>query len=65
MDDEKELKKVLKNYQQVVNNSSKNVLEDLRDIVQNCKQNEYERVHFHFSGKIYIFWKSSIKTKRR
>ena len=50
MDDEKELKKVLTNYHKKVINSSKNVLEDLREIIQGCKQKEYERVHFHFSG---------------
>ena len=54
VNDEKELKEVLKNYQQVVINGSKNVLEDLREIVQGCKQKEYERIHFHFSGKIFI-----------
>ena len=50
--DEKELTEVLKSYQKKVINSSKNVLEDLREILQACKQKEYERIHFHFSGKI-------------
>ena len=65
MDDEKELRKVLNNYQQVVINGSKNVLEDLREIVQNCKRNEYERVHFHFSGKYTFFGNPLSKIKRR
>ena len=56
MDDEKELKKVLTNYHKKVINSSKNVLGDLREIIQGCKQKEYERIHFHFSGiSKYIF----------
>ena len=50
MDDEKELKEVLKKYKKVVINGSKNVLEDLREILQNFKQKEFERIHFHFSG---------------
>ena len=50
--DEKELTEVLKSYPKKVINSSKNVLEDLREILQDCKQKEYERIHFHFSGKI-------------
>ena len=51
--DEKELTEVLKYYQKKVINSSKNVLEDLKEILQTCKLKEYERIHFHFSGKIH------------
>ena len=61
VNDEKELKEVLKNYQQVVINGSKNVLEDLREIVHGCKQREYERIHFHFSGKIFRIVKPESK----
>ena len=50
--DEKELKKVLKKYKKVVINSSKNILEDVQEIVQANKQKGLERVHFHFSGRI-------------
>ena len=57
--DEKELTEVLKCYQKKVINSSKNVLEDLIEILQACKQEEYERIHFHFSGKIYGFIKET------
>ena len=52
LNDEKELKEVLKNYKQVVINSSKNILEDVQEIVQDNKQKGLERVHFHFSGNI-------------
>ena len=49
--DEKELTEVLKHYQKKVINSSKNVLEDLKEILHPFKQKEYERIHFHFSGR--------------
>ena len=48
--DEKELTKVLKNYQKQVIKNSKDVLKDLRIILHNCKEKEFERIHFHFSG---------------
>ena len=49
--DEKELKKVLKQYKKVVINSSKDILEDVQEIVQANKRKGLERVHFHFSGR--------------
>ena len=52
--DEKELKEVFKKYKKIVTNSSKNVLEDVQDIVQLTGQKELERVHFHFSGIGYF-----------
>ena len=54
MYDEKELTDVLKNYQQKVIKNSENVLEDLEKILQDCKQKEFERIHFHYSGRIYV-----------
>ena len=50
--DEDELTEVLQKYKKRVYNSSENVLEDLRKVIQGCRQKEFERVHFHFSGKI-------------
>ena len=51
--DEKELKEVLKMYKKVITKDSKNILEDVQDIVQDQvnKKKELERVHFHFSGR--------------
>ena len=49
--DEKEQTEVLKTYQQKVINSSKNILNDLKEIVEDCKQKKFERIHFHFSGE--------------
>ena len=51
-EDEKELTEVLKKYQKIVINSSKNILDDLKEILEDCKQKKFERIHFHFSGKI-------------
>ena len=58
--DEKELKEVLKNYQQKVINSSRNVLDDLKEISEDCKQKKFERIHFHFSGEQYSYKPSII-----
>lgn len=53
--DQKELTEILgKNYKKFVFNSSKNVLEDIKEIVEVTKQKELERVHFHFSGILHI-----------
>ena len=51
MDDKKELKEVLKRYKKRVITSSEDVLVDLRKLIEKFKQKEFERVHFHFSGK--------------
>ena len=51
--DEKELKVVLKKYQKTVVKNSEDVLTDLKKIVKDCKDKEFERIHFHFSGRIY------------
>ena len=53
--DERELSEVLKQYKKHVYNSSKNVLEDIKEIVEFTKQKELERVHFHFSGIVSLF----------
>ena len=52
--DKKELTEVLEQYTQKVFTSSRNVLDDIKDIVQGTKQKELERVHFHFSGILQI-----------
>ena len=52
--DEKELKEVLKMYKKVLYNSSKNILEDVQEIVEVNKKKELERVHFHFSGRYVL-----------
>ena len=57
-DDEKELTEVLKSYQKRVANNSEDVLKDLRKILQDNKQKEFKRIHFHFSGRIYCTRKS-------
>ena len=49
--DKEQLTEVLKKYKKFIYNSSENVLEDLKKIIEKCKQEEFERVHFHFSGK--------------
>ena len=51
--DERELTEVLTKYKKEVFNNSKNVLEDLKECIEEHKQQEFERVHFHYSGKIY------------
>ena len=51
-EDEKELTGVLKKYKKVIVNSSKNILDDLKEIIEGFQQKEFERVHFNFSGKI-------------
>ena len=50
-EDQKELVKVLSQYKQYVVTESKSVLEDIKDCVKHYEQKEFERVHFHFSGK--------------
>ena len=54
-DDEKELNAVLKNYQKRVVRNSEDVLKGLRKILQDFNQKKFERIHFHFSGRIYQF----------
>ena len=53
MHDEKELTEVLKNYQKKIIKNSEDVLKDLRKILEDLKQKKFERIHFHFSGKIH------------
>ena len=50
VDDEKALTEILKNYHKKIIKNSTNVLEDLQQIVHECEQKEFERIHFHFSG---------------
>ena len=52
-DDEKELTEVLKSYQKRFANNSEDVLKDLRKILQDNKQKEFKRIHFHYSGRKY------------
>ena len=54
--DKTELMKLLYKYEHVLPNgnpviNSSDVLQDLKDIIEKRKNEEYERVHFHFSGK--------------
>ena len=42
---------MLSQYKQYVVTESKSVLEDIKDCVKHYEQKEFERVHFHFSGK--------------
>lgn len=49
-EDEKELTGVLKKYKKVIVNSSKNILDDLKEIIEGFQQKKFERVHFNFSG---------------
>ena len=53
--DKKELTKILKKYKKESFNNSENVLNSLKDSVQyfNAEKKKFERVHFHFSGKIF------------
>ena len=51
-DDEKELNAVLKNYQKRVVRNSEDVLKGLRKILQDFKEKEFKRIHFHFSGRM-------------
>ena len=52
--DEKELTEVLKKYKKESFNNSENVLNSLKELVEHLDKNKkkFERVHFHFSGKI-------------
>ena len=50
-EDEKELTEVLKKYEKTIVNSSSDVLNDLKEILEACKQKKFERIHFHFSGR--------------
>ena len=47
------LVELLSKYKQHVEDNSESILEDLKMIVEEEKGNQYERVHFHFSGNIY------------
>ena len=49
--DENVLTELLSKYEQEVTHHSKSVLEDLKSIVEDYKEREFERIHFHFSGK--------------
>ena len=51
-EDEKELTEVLKKYEKTIVNSSSDVLNDLKEILEACKQKKFERIHFHFSGRV-------------
>ena len=50
--DKEKLTKLLRNYVQVTEDDSADILEDLQIIVEERIGEEFERVHFHFSGKI-------------
>ena len=50
--DKEDLVKILSKYEQNVTDRSNSVLGDLRKIVEKYNETEFDRVHFHFSGKI-------------
>ena len=50
--DKEKLMELLRNYVQVPLNNSDHVLDDLQYIVEERRGEEFERVHFHISGKI-------------
>ena len=53
--DKSELTEVLKNYKKEFIDNSDDVLKSLKDSVEyyNEEKKKFERVHFHFSGKIF------------
>lgn len=60
--EQKELKKVLNKYKPEVVTETKSVLEDLQDFVGTYQEEEFERVHFHFSGHGKYSLRSETKT---
>ena len=50
--DKEKLTELLRNYVQVTEDDSADILDDLQIIVEERIGEEFERVHFHFSGKI-------------
>ena len=48
--DETELTELLSEYRQEIVRNCDVVLEDLKAIVKEEKEEQFERVHFHFSG---------------
>ena len=53
--DKEKLRKLLKNYVQDTSDDVEDVLKELQLIVSKRIGEEFERVHFHFSGKIHTF----------
>ena len=45
-----ELTELLSEYEQIVVKNADNVLEELQYLIEDRKGEEFERVHFHFSG---------------
>ena len=50
--DKEKLTELLRNYVQVTVDDSMDIFEDLQYVVEERIGDEFERVHFHFSGKI-------------
>ena len=45
-----ELTELLSGYHQIAIKNSDNVLQDLQYLIEEQKEEKFERVHFHFSG---------------
>ena len=52
--DKQALEELLSTYRQISVNNADNVLQELRFIVEKEKEQEFERVHFHFSGSYCV-----------
>ena len=53
--DKEKLIELMRNYVQVSTDDSGDILEDLQVIVEEKIGEEFERVHFHFSGNYFAF----------
>ena len=51
--DRMELTELLSEYQQIPIKNADNVLQELQYIVEEKKEDKFERVHFHFSGNFF------------
>ena len=69
LDVEKALTEILKNYHKKIIKNSTNVLKDLQQIVQDCEEKEFERIHLHFSGidhkLVFTLMSSYIRSWKR
>ena len=62
--DKEKLTELLRNYVQITVDDSMDILEDLQVIVEESIGEEFERVHFHFSGKICDLTRIHINLKK-
>ena len=52
--DKEALEELLSTYTQVPVNNADNVLQELKYVVEDMKDQEFDRVHFHFSGDYFL-----------